>query len=61
MTRPRPLARISALALASIAGIAGMLPAEGGWDLVLFAFAALPLLLGGGVSIARRLRTGRWR
>ncbi len=47
MTGRRTLALVLLLALAAIAGIVGMLLAEGGWDLLFLAMTALPLLVGG--------------
>ncbi|MGA1809336.1 hypothetical protein VHN57_10165 [Sphingobium sp. WW5] len=49
-------ARIALSALASIVGIAGMLLAEGAWDWLFFMLAALPLLIGGAASAARKVR-----
>ncbi len=46
MTGGRALARVAVLAVVAILGIVGMLLAEGGWDGVFFAMAALPLAVG---------------
>jgi hypothetical protein len=42
----------------SIVGIGGMLLVEGIWDWVFYTIAALPLLIGGGLILARQIREG---
>jgi len=49
----RPLVQFCLLALVSIAGIAGMLLAQGGWEWIFFILAALPL---GAAMIVWRIR-----
>jgi hypothetical protein len=46
MTGARAMWLVMALALVSVAGIVGMLLAEGGWDWLFFAMTALPLAAG---------------
>lgn len=47
--------RISLLALISMAGFFGLLVSTGVWDAVYFILAALPLFLGGGFVIFRKV------
>ena len=46
MTGARAMWLVVALAAVSVAGIVGMLLAEGGWDWLFFAMTALPLAAG---------------
>lgn len=51
-----PLIRIALLALASAVGIVAMLLVDGAWDWLFLAVAALPVMIGGGLLIARKLK-----
>ncbi|SBV36688.1 hypothetical protein STPYR_11618 [uncultured Stenotrophomonas sp.] len=46
VTGARAMWQVVALAAVSVAGIVGMLLAEGGWDGLFFAMTALPLAAG---------------
>ena len=62
LTGARALWLVLALALAAIVGIVGMLFVEGGWDLVLLAMTASPLLVGAGLGWRLRgLKIRGWR
>lgn len=47
---------LAILAIVSMIGIFGLLVSAGMWDVVFFVLAALPLLLCGGLTIARKIK-----
>lgn len=51
----RPRGRIALLALVSIVGILGLLPANGVWDWLFLLLAAIPVLPGSAM-VARHIR-----